>query len=217
MGFSLSKLLKKGDPGARATNKALGMEDELGEYDAYKMLLGDGVSSDSKTPYADMLGNIQREQRGFYDKSYRPLAQGLIADVNSTKLVDTAKASAAVDRTEMDKARAQRQRLRLGMNVSSSDQSLADYSTEMNRGLTNEGNINASRVKQEERNQGVREELINVSRGIATSAMNSAVNAANQEGSRNSANANIKAQNSAAKTQTMTSVAGMALMALMMM
>jgi hypothetical protein len=43
------------------------------------------------------------------------------------------------------------------------------------------------------------------------------VNAAQSEGNRNSANANLAAQNDAAKTQTMTSVASMALMALMMM
>jgi hypothetical protein len=213
----LKKVLGKGGASFSAGAKLLGVDDDINEYSMSKQLFGAPPKSDSKTPYADMLAGIQEEQRAMYESMYRPVAQGLIKDVNSTKLVDTAKASAAVDRTEADQARAQRQRLRLGMNVSSSDQALADYSVGLNRSLTNEGNINASRVAQEERNQGVRNELINVSRGIATSAMSSAVNAAQAEGSRNSANAQLAANNDAAKTQTMTSVASMALMALMMM
>ena len=177
-----------------------------------------GVEADgSKTQYGDMLVEVTRQQQQFYDEVYRPLNQRLIKDVNSTEIVDQAKAdNAAIDVGKYN-ARAMRQQLRLGLAATPEQQKEVDYQQKLGASLTADGNINTARVQQVERNEQLRNELVSVSRGIATQAMDGITTAAGNEGNRNATNANIRAQNTAAEKQTYATVGSMALMVLMMM
>lgn len=171
----------------------------------------------SDTPYGDMLLGITEEQQQLYDQVYRPLNKKLIDGVNSTAIVDQAKQEAGAVDAGKYLSRMQRQQLRYGLSATPSESAAIDYQQQLGASLTADGNINNARVKQQERNDQLRNELIGVSRGIATQAMDSATNAANAEGNRNSTNASIRAQNNAAEKNTYGTIGSMALMALMMM
>lgn len=172
------------------------------------------LSPKSKTPYGDMLGQIQEEQQQFYESAYQPLAADLIADVNSTAIVDAAKEATNAYSAERTAARGARQRARLGVTGTPAEQTLSGYKAQLGATVTSDAAINQARVQQQERNTALRNDLINISRGIQTSAINSATNAAQAEASRNIANEQASAQNKAARNQLYGSIAAMALMLL---
>jgi hypothetical protein len=174
-------------------------------------------SKKSKTPYGDMLLDITNQQQQLYDQLYRPLNQRLIQDVNSTAIVDQAKQEASAVDSGKYIARSQRQQLRYGLNATPQEQEAINYQQQLGGALTSDGNINNARVKQQERNEQLRSELVNISRGISAQAMDSATNAAGAESTRKSTNANIQAQNTAAEKGVYGAIGSMALMALMMM
>lgn len=209
-------LLGMPSSGSTATTPLAGNLGQLvaGQYASSKATLG---PRKSKTPYADMLGRIQEEQQQFYDEAYRPLAREMIADVNSTAIVDAAKAGVDGYSAERTAQRGARQRARLGVTGTPSEQALSEYQASLGATTTADGAINQARVQQKERNDALRSDLLNISRGIQTSAINSATNAASTEANRNAANENASAQNKAARNQAMGTMASMALMAVMLL
>ncbi len=170
------------------------------------------VPKKSKTPYSDALANVTEQQQAYYNESYRPVAQGLIADTKSTAIVDAAVKEASVDNTAAINARRSRQKARLGVATAGTDKSLGAYSTSMSRTLQSDGAVNEARVQQGERNDALVDDLVGISRGISADALNGMQTATANESSRNSTNASIKAQNSAARTSMLGSAAGLALM-----
>lgn len=154
------------------------------------------------------LSRVSNEQQAFYNDVYRPLAQGLIGEVNSTEMVDTAKANAGTNYAQ-GLQRNERQRSRLGYNDTALDQARQAHTTALDRGAMVDGQINQARTDQYERNVGLRNELINVSRGIAGQATDSLGTAANLQTQRENTNDSIDAQNRAAKYQTMGQIGGM--------
>ena len=191
-----------------------GMHTGLDVSDKYR----DGVvrpKETSKTPYGDMLGEINRQQQEYYTQQYRPVAQGLIADTKSTAIVDAATKEASVDNTSSINARRDRQKTRLGVTTGGAGAVLGDYNTKLNRTLQADGSINEARLQQDERNTALTNDLVGISRGIASDAMNGMTSASGNEAGRNSTNANIKAQNKAAQTQMAGSAAAMLLMMFM--
>lgn len=169
------------------------------------------------TPYGNMLSRVTNEQREYYNESYRPVAQQLIKDTTSTAIVDAAVKEAGVDNTSAIAARRDRQKSRLGIVKGGVGAGLGDYKTTLNRTLQGDGSINNARLQQDERNTALTNDLVAVSRGIASDSMNGMQQAAGNEASRNSTNANIKAQNKQAQLQMGASLAGMGATALMMM
>lgn len=169
------------------------------------------------TKYGDMLGQIQQQEQQFYTDAYRPLARKLVDSVNSTELVDTAKRTTGTYSAERTAARGARQLARMGIQASARDSDMNAYNARLGNVALTDGTINQSRVDQQQRNDALRTDLVNISRGIASSATDSAINAAQAEGNRNNANANISAQNKAARNNTTGQLAGMALTALLLM
>lgn len=181
------------------------------DYAASKATLGKPTKS--KTPYADMLGQIQEEQQKFYEEAYRPLGREMVADVNSTAIVDAAKAGTSSYSAERTAQRGARQRARLGITGTPSEQAMSEYQASLGATTTADGAINQARVQQKERNDALRTDLLNISRGIQTSAINSATNAATTEANRNATNANAAAQNKTARNAATGTLASLALMA----
>ena len=177
--------------------------------------LTDPPDPNSKTPYADMLGKITESQQAYYDKEYRPIAQGLIKDTQSTAMVDAAKVAAGEDSTNVNAARQTRQLLRRGIGVSGSDGALAAYTAAESRAKTNDGNVNQSRIQQDARNTALTSDLVAVSRGIAQNALDGMATSSSAESNRNATNANISTQNKVARNQTGATAASLALMALL--
>jgi hypothetical protein len=155
----------------------------------------------SNTPYGDMVSKVTREQREYYNESYRPVAQQLIKDTESTAIVDAAVKEASVDNTAAISARRDRQKARLGIVKDGVGAGLGQYKTALNRTLQGDGSINNARLQQDERNTGLTNDLVAISRGISSDANKGMLDAAGNEAARNSTNANIAAQNAAAKKQ----------------
>lgn len=171
-----------------------------------------GSKAKNKTPYADMLAEITQQQQDYYNSSYRPVAQGLIKDTQSTAIVDAAEKAVSVDNTAAINARRNRQKARLGVGETGVNTELGNYDATLNRSLQTDGSINDARIQQDERNTSLTNDLVGVSRGIATDALDGMKTASANESSRNAVNANAKAQNTAQRNQLLGSAASMALM-----
>ena len=159
---------------------------------------------------------VAKAEKLYYDNVFRPHNKKLIADVDSTELVDTAKNNAD-RRYDESQARSKRQRERLGVAETALDRTRNEYDSALAKGLNFDTLVNNSRVDQYERNVGLRNELVNTSRGIAKEATDGLSTAATLQTQRENNNESIKAQNKAARNQTAGQLAGMAMMAVMMM
>lgn len=180
---------------------------------AYSSSVG-AVVKRSNTPYGDMLARIADEQREYYDQQYRPVAQQLIKDTQSTEIVDAATKVASADNTAQVAARSNRQKLRLGIATDGAGAALGEYRARLSRTAQGDGGVNNARVVQDERNTALTNDLVGISRGIASDSMNGMQNSVSNEAARNSTNDAIKAQNQAQKNQLLGSAASLGLMAL---
>ena len=158
-----------------------------------------------------VLSDVSNQQEQYYNDTFRPVNQELIGEVGSTNLVDTAEQNADKNFSR-GLRRNERQRKRYGYTDTALDARDQQTSSAMNRGLNYDGLVNNSRVAQYERNVGLRNEMINTSRGISADAMSSLSAAAQMATQRNNTNDNLAAQNSAAKSQLAGSLAGMMMM-----
>lgn len=170
------------------------------------------VMANSNDP-SKMLSDVAKSEQQNYNDTYRPLNESMVADVNSTKLVDIAKTKTAPAYAAAE-ARTQRNGLRYGGGATALDKAVQVEDSNISRTTTADHAVNTARFDQYERNTGLRNELINTSRGISSQATDGLGIAAQLQSSRQNANDQAKAQNSAGKTQLLGSLAGMALMAL---
>jgi len=161
----------------------------------------------SSTP-DDKLVQVAQQEDKHYQDTYRPLNQQLISEVNSTKMVDSAKKAAAGQYTA-GLRRNERQRERYGYNDTALDDYYQGEAVSGAKGLSYDTTVNNSRVDQYERNVGLRNELINMSRGISKDATDGMTTASRLKTQRDNNNANISAQNSAAKSSFIGQAGGM--------
>lgn len=148
---------------------------------------------------SQILGDLAANQQQYYTDTFRPLNREMIGDVYSNRLVDLAKENADKNYKE-GQARAERQRARYGFTQTNLDR--AHDAAADTKGLNYDALVNTARTEQYERNVGLRNELINMSRGIARSAMDGLGDAASMEAGRQANNRNISAQNKAQRNQT---------------
>lgn len=157
------------------------------------------------------LARLGAQERLWYDRVYRPVNQDIIQSIGNNNLVDMAR-SRGPEATEAARQRAQRQRARYSIGndgLSQRDQTREDAFT---GGITYDGLVNSARSQQYERDVGLRSEMINLSRGIASSGMNDLENATAMATDRANTNANIRSQNKQARTQALGTAAGFMLM-----
>ena len=164
-----------------------------------------GIIAASNDPSAN-LANVGRMEEAYYNDVFRPLNRELIASVDSTEIIDTAKATANKN-TLASIERGKRQRTRRGITATKLDQSRNKYSETLEQGVNYDQQVNSARVKQYERNTSLREGLINKSRNIAAQATDGLSQASNMQTQRENNNRAASAQNSAARNQMIGSVA----------
>ena len=162
------------------------------------------------------LDQVSAAQKLEYDQIYRPINRQMIASVDSTEMVDSAKANA---NTGFDNAKQRESRMaeRYGINYTDIQQNEIEHRNNAAKSLNYDDVVNRSRLAQYDRNTGVQNDMIAVGRGIDNSAYQQLTQAAGLETQRNNNNNQIAAQNSAAKTQMMGSIGSAAIMALAFM
>ena len=159
------------------------------------------------------LEEVYRAELDEYNNKYRPINREMIASVDSTEMVDSAKTSAN-EGFDNAKERQDRMAERYGMTYSAIQQAESQNRNAAARALNYDNTVNNARLAQYERNNQVRNEMIAVGRGIDNSAYQQLTNAANLQTQRENQNNQMSAQADAANTQMMGSLASAGLTAL---
>lgn len=148
-----------------------------------------------------------------YEQYYRTENQRLMGELEKSPLLDAARAEAKtltdngfIDAD--DQARVQRMAGRQGLSITSGQQQALTRANQFNNANTVTSMLDKARLAEQTRKDGLRGELINLGRGIATSGTQGLTQAAANQTQRDNTNAQIKAQNSAAKKQGIGSLAG---------
>lgn len=152
------------------------------------------------------LSQVSAAQKAEYDSIYRPINREMIRSVDSTGMVDSAKANA---NSGFDDAKARESRMaeRYGINYTQIQQDEINRRNNAARSLNYDDTVNRSRLAQYDRNTKVRDDMIAVGRGIDSSANQQLTQAANLQTRRENNNRQIAAQNSASRTQMMGGMA----------
>jgi len=141
---------------------------------------------------------VYEAQKKEYDEMYRPVNREMIASINSTEMVDTAKANANTDFDAMQ-GQSQRMASRFGLSYNPAEQAELANRTAGARALNYTNVVNNAQTNQYERNMAMQDQMINVGRGIAQSGVSNMNTAANAKNQRDMTNDSIDAQNKAAK------------------
>lgn len=181
-----------------------GVGGELG----YRSITGTSVS-DPEAAYASLI----RRQQGRFEQDALPAIRNTVASLDDTSIVDGAIADTG---SGLERARGVRARnlARLGQSSSAIQTREFERRGGLGAALGDVGDINTARVTQVERNEGLRNELINVGRGIQSSASAGLSAAATSATNRAIANEQREAQESAQRTQTAASLGSIAILAL---
>ena len=174
----------------------------------YRLAVGGNANS--------MQAEAAKTERAFYDDLYRPVNRQLVNDVDSSRLIDSAKDNANKGYNS-GQQRGLRQRQRRGINATALDRSRQKTTSQQGKGLNFDTQVNNSRIAQFERNDGLRTEMVNLSRDLSAQATTGLGAAAQNATARENANNSIDAQNDAAKAQMTGTVASTALMAAMIL
>ena len=175
------------------------------------------VKAREATSADGVLAANARKEGERYQEIYRPLNQELMKELGSNRLLEAANAEvgeilSGAGQTE----RLQRQAGRQGITLDGATRHKIDRAQSFNNAETAVQTLDTARMAQRDRNDGLRMELINLGRGMATSGTNMLQDAANNETQRNIANANARAQDKAAKKQLLGTAVGMGAMLLLM-
>lgn len=174
----------------------------------------DQLIRDNPNASADKKSAWITEAEGLrYEEIYRPLNQQLMGELKTNKLTDAARleTNKVVNNGFADPkqlARVQRQAGRQGLSVTSGQAQSIQRADKFGNALGVAKTMDHARVAEQDRKDGLRGELINLGRGIATSATNGLTEAAANETQRNNTNNQIRAQDKAAKRQGIGSMAG---------
>lgn len=151
-----------------------------------------------------------------YQELYRPVNQALMDELDENRLLTAAQDS--VDDTygtgytdTKTLARAKREAGRQGVTIDATSWKRVEREAELGNAEDITYSLSQARTDQRTYNDNLRQELINIGRGVATSGTNMLKDAANMETNRNITNANAAAQQKAARTQFIGTGLGLAL------
>ena len=162
------------------------------------------------------LKEIADEQEKEYQELYRPINRELVASVDDTSIVDAAKESAGAA-FDQARGRTSRQLSRFNVMPDALAQREFTHSLAGSRALNYTGNVNNATLSQFERNQRMQDAMIDVGKGVQSSALANAQGAAASSNAIMNQNSQIAAQNTAARNQMIGSTVGtVAMIALMM-
>lgn len=155
-----------------------------------------------------------RDQWNHYLNTFAPLEKELIADINSTAIVDNA-AKTVANQTAAADGVLDRTMERYGMqNAPAVQQERLERQQALGDAANAAQTMNTARLDQRDRNMALASTMMQQGRGVAGSGMSALSSAASNEASRNSANAQLKAQRSA---QTWSTIGTLGSIAMFMM
>lgn len=161
----------------------------------------------------DQLAYLSKSQWAHYMNQFAPVEDELVGEINSTKMVDQARSTAA-RQIETGQGSIDRVKSRYGLGgapkgfsrVLERQQAMGDA------GGTAQA-VNTARVDQRERNLGLMSEMMQVGRGVASQGMSGMADVAGMAAQRDAQNAQASAANKAGRISTAASLGALALMA----
>ena len=174
-----------------------------------------GNSSVSSSDPNAALATISREQQERYEKLYVPVENEAISSLDDMSIMGDARervdeSAGGITRTM---GRSRRELGRYGVKMTASQRQAGLHSLRADRATSEADTMNNARLNQFDRNRGLRNELINIGRGVQDQANQGIGDAASMQTQRENTNKMAKASAKAANTQMVGSLAGMALMA----
>lgn len=165
----------------------------------------EGLRSGSIDPN-DIYARIIRDEQRRYEQFYQPVEDQLIASLDDTSVIDNARERAQNINPQLAAARAARQASRYGQGLTPIQQREFNAAIQRNNMLSASQIVNDARIDQDERNRGVRNEIINIGRGVATQAQEGLAIASEASTGRAITNRNAAAQARQARSGALTSI-----------
>ncbi len=160
------------------------------------------------------LAQVVRRDQARFDFFNRPVQQDVIGSLNDSTIVDDARREAN-DGFVKANSRSLRQQRRFGLQRSAVQQREFNRASGRERSLNQNATVNEARIEQKERNDGLRRELINIGRGVASDATDNLGESAALQSQREANNRNAKAAKKAQNTQTAAAVGSAVLTAIL--
>jgi hypothetical protein len=151
-----------------------------------------------------------------YQQDYVPVEDKLIASLNDTSIIESAKERAGLG-FESAQGRAKRDQRRYGVRTGAIDAREQNVGFLASKARSSADIVNNARLDQFDRNRTLRNELINIGRGVAADANAGFANSAAMKTQRDNTNATIDANARAQRISTVGSLASTALMAAMVL
>lgn len=152
------------------------------------------------------LGQLTQREIQRYDQLVVPAQQELINSLYDTSIVRGAKENAD-EGFEAARLRAERQRRRYGLRVTGAAGQQAIRDSEQQEALGYDASVNEARIEQKTRNDSIRRDLIDIGRGVATSAQTGLGAAADNQAAREALKEQQRAQRRVQNQQTATALA----------
>jgi len=149
----------------------------------------------------EIFADTLKAEEARYQELYRPLNQQIMSRIGDNSIVDAANKSLDDAIGVKQQQRRARQMDRYGVTETAAQAVQNNKLTSLDDALTRTNIMADARVKQHDRDNMLRSELINLGRGISRSGMDGLNTAANAEAQRNMIQSQADAQKSAQKMQ----------------
>jgi hypothetical protein len=165
----------------------------------------------STTTSNDQLAALTRDQWNHYLTQFGGTEEKMVADVNSTALVDQAKTSAATQ-TAVGRGSFDRMLSRYGATGTPTPAlTRLARARSLGEATGTAQAVNTARIDQRERNLGLGSSMMQLGRGVAAQGISGMSDVAGMEADRNAQNSQIKAQNKASNINTAASLGAAAM------
>lgn len=174
------------------------------KYDNYET----EAANNPKQTLADITNKLDQRKRDFFWK----VEDDLIASIDDTSIVDTAKANASKGFGLQQEQNA-RAMSRYGVMPTASQKRNATRMSELDSSTNYASTVNTSRLAQFDRNENLKTQLLNNSRALTGQTIDGLSNAASLQSSREQDYQNRRASYQTQKNQTIGMIAGLSAMA----
>ena len=154
--------------------------------------------------------SLLRQKQNDFETTYLLQERDLVNSLDDVSLVNEAKNTANETFDNFSTITGRNLR-RYGLTPNAAEQQSLDRNRNLARALNFDSTVNNARLDQEERNTTLRNNLINIGRGIETNAAETLSNAADRENDRRNAYETAKTNASAARKSTAASIGALAL------
>lgn len=170
-----------------------------------------GLYNDKGSLYTSRASAAVTERKGLiFDRLYRPVIERAVDSLDDTSIIEN-----AIGRENTGVARAKERRARelrsYGLQLTGAEQEDLNVRTLANNALGRAQEINTARIAQRQRNENLRNDLVNIGRNIESNSASALSDAADSKARREIAEDQMEAQQ---KAQAITGVASLGATAL---